>query len=68
VDLDLNGFPGDAGLLVRHLEPVGADPKVAHDTVTPFNGGKEGSAGFALKQALERQKPFPAACALPDPL
>jgi primary-amine oxidase len=50
VDLDLNGFPGDAGLLVRHLEPVGADPKVAHDTVTPFNGGKEGSAAWSDQQ------------------
>ena len=50
VALDLNGFPGDAGLLVRHLEPAGADPKVARDTVTPFNGGKEGSAAWSDQQ------------------
>lgn len=46
VDLDLNGFANDAALLVRHLEPAGADPLKALDTAAPFNGGIEGTAAW----------------------
>jgi primary-amine oxidase len=50
VDLDLNGFAGDAALLMRHVEPFGGDPKAAVDTVAAFNGGIEGSASWNDQQ------------------
>ena len=40
VDMDLNGFSADTALTYEHHETTAAN--TATDTLTPFNGGKEG--------------------------
>lgn len=44
LDIDLNGRPGDAVSITRHVETTGAASAV--DTTTPFNGGVEGFADW----------------------